>query len=446
MTGRKKKNRLQNTKRHEKYLNPQRVCEDIVELYLLTIFGVFPLIIGTGSYGYSNLVKTKAYFWLWVSAIWVCCLGGYWIWCKKKKFSVSVQFCWIHAIGCAFLIINILSALLSKSVEESFWMVRSSNTNSVLFIASYIAAFMGVSLFGQLKTIHIWALGVSTLLSDILSVSQLAGLNLFGMYPKGLNYYNKYKEYTGAYLGTLGNVDVLSAFLCFSIPVLTVFALRSEKKRDRFLLVPALLSVYVLIKSDTDAGKVGLLGCFVIALPIVIRNSRRQVFAGIVCTAALIFGGLAVYCMPAQSGLMYEVQSVLHGHIEPSFGHDRVKIWQEAGKVVLQRPVLGNGPGSGAWLLDIRTVNEKWNRTVSVRNVHNTYLGYLMDTGILGLGLYLTLLGAGYVSWIRNRKDDLAAALGAGLAGYLIQDFFCLNVVTVAPFLWIGLALLTKER
>ncbi len=441
-----KKNRRSRTQRQAKHMEPQSVCEDIVELYLLAVFGFFPLMIGLGSYGYENLVEMKTYLWFGINVLWFSCLGGYLLWCKRKKLSVSVHFCWRHGVALAFLMANVISACFSGSVRDSFFMLRSSNTNSVLFIASYVTAFIGVSLFGRPKAMHIRALGVSTLLSGILSAVQLAGFNPLLMYPDGLNYYNKYKEYTSAFLGTLGNVDVLAAFLCFSIPILTVFALRSGCRRDRLLLIPALLSLAVLVLSDVDAGKVGMLGCLIIAPPVVIRSPKWAKRSGAVCALALLLGLAAVYFWPGKSGFLYEASSILHGHLDPSFGHDRIGIWQQAWSRIARKPVLGNGPGSGAWLIDLYTVNDEMKRVVSVRNAHNTYFGYLMDTGILGFSCYLALIGAGCASWIKNRKDDIIAAIGAGTACYLIQDFFNINIVTTAPFLWIGLGLLAGRQ
>ena len=428
-----------------KTLDPQQVCEDLVELYLLAVFGFFPLMIGTGDYGYASLVETKAKLWFGITVLWVLCLGGYLLWCKGRKMSVPAGFRWYHGIVLAFLAISVLSACFSRSPGNSFLMISSSNTNSVLFMLSYAVAFIGVSLFGRLRASYIRALGVSSFLSGLLAVIQLAGGNPLSMYPEGLNYYNKYKEYTGAYLGTLGNVDVLAAFLCFSVPVLAVYAWRSKCKWDRLLWIPALLSLYVMIASDVDAGKVGVLAGLLIVLPVIIRDPKWAKRAGIVCAGIAVLGVAVIYFWPAESGFLYEASSLLHGHIDPSFGHDRVGIWQQAWESVVQKPVLGNGPESGAWLFDIKTVNVERNRIVSVRNAHNTYLGYFMDTGILGISCYLILIGTGIFVWIKNRKDDLCAAFGAGAVWYLIQDFFNINVVTVAPLLWISLGLLVGK-
>ena len=74
---RNKKSRQRRTRHQEKHMKPQSVCEDIVELYLLAVFGFFPLMIGLGDYGYENLVEMKTYLWFGINALWLSCLGGY---------------------------------------------------------------------------------------------------------------------------------------------------------------------------------------------------------------------------------------------------------------------------------------------------------------------------------------------------------------------------------
>ncbi len=428
------------------YMTPLEVCHKMSDLYFLLLFGVFPLVVGTGEYRYGNLVQVKTWFWLGLTALWLSGLAGYLAWCRiKKKTPVSIRLHWIHGAALAFLGVNIVSAILSEYPQTGFLQISASNTNSVMIMTFYIIVFMGASLFGCLRREHIWALGFSTFLSGLLSEIQLAGYNPLTMYPEGLTYYNKHKEYAFAFLGTMGNIDFLAAFLCFAVPVLAVYAVRSARKQDRLLLVPAVLSLHILYHIDVDASKVGLIGCLVLTLPVVIRNRKGAKYAAIASAAAIALGLAAVYFWPGKSGFIYEASQILHGHIEPSFGHDRVETWMKAWESVVKKPILGNGPCSGCWLLQIQKVNEAWDRVNVVYNTHNTYLGYLMDTGILGLGCYLALIGKGLSGWIRNRGNGLCAAFGAGVVCYLIQDFFNLNLAITAPFLWAGLGLLAGD-
>lgn len=426
-----------------KAISPREFCGKLCDGYLLFAFGLFPLLVGTREYGYSNIVDVKAWTWLGVTALWALLLVGRLIWARIKKQPVGARFGWVQWTAAAFLAVTVLSALVSGHVRECMVQMDPSNTNSVLFVASYVAAFLGLSLFGRLRREHMWALGAAVLLSGILCAAQLAGYNPLTMYPEGLTYYNKHQEYAGAFLGTMGNVDHLAAYLCFAVPVLTVYAFRAQDKKDRLLLLPALLSVYVLYAIDVDAAKVGIAGCLVVALPVVLRGRKAAKYACAGCAAVAVLGAVCVFFWPGQSGFLHEASQILHGHIEPSYGHDRVGIWQLAWSYVKQHPLLGNGPGSGAWLLQsIYTVFAESNRVAVVYNVHNTYLGYLMESGILALCCYIAIICRSGCGWVRRRMDDRLAALGAGIACYLVQDLFSLNLAVVAPFLWVGLGLL----
>ena len=78
------------------------------------------------------------------------------------------------------------------------------------------------------------------------------------------------------------------------------------------------------------------------------------------------------------------------------------------------------------------------NSTASVSDPHNVYLGYLMNTGVIGAGLYVATIACSLVTWIKRRRDNaLYPALGAAFLCYLIQDFFGLGLSLTEPMLWV---------
>lgn len=432
-------------KKRQRSASPVELCQAGTDLYVMLALGFYPLVLGLGEYGYENLMPIKAWIWLILTGVWAIYLGAVFLWCKGKGLPFPVRFRWIQWVAVSFLAVNIVSALLSGHVKESFFRISSSNTNGVIVMGSYVLAFLGVSLFGVMRRKYIWALALSTSISGVLSLLQIAGLNPLFLFPSGLNYYDRGTVYAGAFMGTMGNIDHLSAFLCLAIPTFVVYALRSKVAWDRLLLIPAAVSLYVLLFTDVDAGKVGLMGCIVVVLPVVIRGRKAAKIAGICCFAAIVLGLVALYFWPGKSGFLWQASQVLHGNVKPSFGHDRVEIWIEAWKHIPGHLLIGNGPVSGSWLLTtIQKVNEEYGRVASVTNTHNVYLGYLLETGIIGLLCYLVLLGRAYVGWIQKRLSDEIVALGSGIVCYLIQDFFCLGMVAVAPLLWIGMGMLVQ--
>ena len=433
-------------KKKQQSATPVELCQAGTDLFVMLTFGFFPLVLGLGEYGYNNIMSTKALVWLLLTATWSVYLGSVFLWGKVRGLPFPVRFHWIQWVAVAFLAVNVVSAILSGHAKESFLRISSSNTNSVIIIGSYVAAFLGVSLFGIMRRKYIWALAISMSISGIISLLQIAGLNPLSLFPTGLSYYDKGGAYDGVFLGTMGNIDHLSAILCLAIPALVIYALRSQIAWDKLLLIPAAVSLYVLLSSDVDAGKVGLMGCIVVVLPVVFRGRNAAKIAGVCCFAAIALGLVVLYFWPGKDGFLWEASQVLHGKIEPSFGNDRVEIWIEAWKHIPEHLLIGNGPASGSWLLTtIQKVNEHYGRVAYVTNAHNVYIGYLLETGMLGLGSYFAILGSTYVSWIRQRMNDELVALGAGIVCYLIQDFFCLGMVAVAPLLWVGLGLLIQN-
>ena len=57
---------------------------------------------------------------------------------------------------------------------------------------------------------------------DIISLLQAAGMNPFGLYPDGLSWADRNVKYSGEFIGTIGNADLVSAFLCVAIPLTAV--------------------------------------------------------------------------------------------------------------------------------------------------------------------------------------------------------------------------------
>ena len=140
------------------------------------------------------------------------------------------------------------------------------------------------------------------------------------------------------------------------------------------------------------------------------------------------------------------MSQVLHGHLADSFGSARGQIWKQGWRLFLEKPWLGGGPGTASLRFDIRWFSEVRNQTVVVTNAHNVYLGYLVNTGLLGLLPYLAAIAASMVTWVKRRKlGAMYPALGAALLGYLIQDFFGLGLPLTAPIMWVVWGLLESD-
>jgi len=126
-----------------------------------------------------------------------------------------------------------------------------------------------------------------------------------------------------------------------------------------------------------------------------------------------------------------------------SSAEERVTIWEDAVHVFNEDPILGTGFNTYAYM----------GRVGGYTDTHNYYLKILIETGLVGLLIFLWLLGvACKVSWrlFRMAKDPVMRALGCGLFAMLIctmvVNFFGdrWTFLQVNGFLWILLGLAAR--
>jgi putative inorganic carbon (HCO3(-)) transporter len=124
-------------------------------------------------------------------------------------------------------------------------------------------------------------------------------------------------------------------------------------------------------------------------------------------------------------------------------GQTRVDLWDDAMKVFDNNPILGTGFNTYAYMGRIGTYQD----------THNMFIKVLLETGIVGLALFLWLLLKAWwfgLRMSRKASDPLVRALGLGLAGWIVcaagANFFGdrWSYLQVAGYFWVLLALVTR--
>lgn len=419
----------------------------VTDKYILLMLGLFPLF--WGFEGYSNITASKFYFFAVATCLWVVtvlillAIGGF----RGEQYSLAVRPA--HVAMAVFLSFGAVSACLSEYGIQCLMGVRRYDGYATTLM--YASIFFGVSWLAVPRRRYVWALGFSAAVCCAIAYVQLMGLDPLGLYPDGTNYYDKYIVYNSAFLGTIGNTGLLASYLCLAAPLLTVFSVLSEARRDRLLLIPGVMALGVLLLCDVDAGLVALVGCVLAGVPVVIRGRRASQ------TAACISGGIAaaglgtLYFWPGESGVLYQLSQVLHGNLADEFGSRRGEIWKRSWELFLEKPWFGGGPGTAGDRLNIHWSRfiEEANRTnsVTVTNTHNVYLGYLVNMGVFALLAYLSAGVCSLVTWLQRReKGALYPALGCGVLCFMIQDFFGLGLSLTEPMLFVAWGLLESTE
>ena len=334
-----------------------------------------------------------------------------------------------------YIILTLISALCSDYFPETIF--GSGRHEGTLTIAIYGLTFIFVSRHYRPHLLHAAVFGASVIAFDIISLLQAAGMNPFGLYPDGLSWADRNVKYSGEFIGTIGNADLVSAFLCVAIPLTAVvgghlvfgvvkadiYIKENNGKRngnhagnecDDFgssvegsgtlpvgiiCLTAAALSLILLAVIKVTAGLLAMVFVCLIAAPVTayifLDDRKRKVIAAYL--AALVLAGCAagafIYAETSLPGTAGELHEIMHGNIDDSFGTSRIYIYRNILERVPFHLLLGTGPDTIGHM-DIEPF-QRYDAergvmvTARIDTAHNEFLNVLACQGILALGAYL---------------------------------------------------------
>ena len=233
--------------------------------FLLTFF-----ILWVPSTGYSSIVLPKHR--LWVGATGLFLLGLVPLVLLQRRAGRldfgrwSVQDRLPLCLAAGLLVLFCLSAAAS-SYPSVVWLGNRRH-EGFLTLFLYLAVFSSMALWGKLRPAHAIGAALSTFLICALVLVQFFGYNPLGLYPEGLGFHDRGLRYSGEYLGTIGNSDLLSACLTMLCLYLWgTYAVSGSRARLWYLLSGG-AAWFALLLSEVSAGPVAVLGCLALCLPV----------------------------------------------------------------------------------------------------------------------------------------------------------------------------------
>jgi len=218
----------------------------------------------------------------------------------------------------------------------------------------------------------------------------------------------------------------------FLVPMLILTVAWALSTRGWWRLV-ACLSVTIvaveLVLSQTRGAWIGaVIGVIIVCLLV----NRRVAVAG---TLMVVVAALTV---PAINTRLADLRpDPDQPRTESSFAW-RVSQWERLLPHVSDSPVTGSGPGAGL--------------RITGKQPHNDYVKAVVETGVVGLGAYVWMLGAGAVTswraWLRVRRlrsrgspgvSPVVQATFAAIAAYSIAVMLSAvgeNLIDNVTFLW----------
>ncbi|MDR3726962.1 MAG: O-antigen ligase family protein [Terracidiphilus sp.] len=302
---------------------------------------------------------------------------------SERKLEREERWFWIA--GAAYVAITVVSAMLSQS--------RGLCLDSVEFTVCGVLLFAAVraALGGERRVLNTRNVQ-SAIAAVAVLVSLVTGAQFFGMQAPGAfgflsNYTGRMRMYS-----TLGNPDFVAAFLSVALPVAIGLSLKAQRLRAFWVAASVLIGVAVLL-TGSRGGVIALAaGITVIAF----TGMRRRVpmLVAVVVVCALAAGTQLNARTPWES---------LRG---------RILIWQVSLGGGAARSALGSGPGTFAYEYPVRLGQffaepgrQPLLRFASAeRHAQNDFVEAWHETGWLGLGSLLALLGAWFAVAIRRLR------------------------------------------
>lgn len=233
-----------------------------LQVYLLLMFTVFPVFCTDG---FFNIRHDRYHLFLFLTlgalaVVWLLYLmqaPG-----QKKSYALKMAQTggkpWYLRLSLAdwgmlgFLLCCIASTVLSEHPADALWGTAGRN-NGLLLMAVYVTVYFAVSRCGEYKSFLLPALGVTTGF-----VSLVAVLNFFCLDPlkmlEPLSDRDKLR-----FFSTIGNKNLLSAFLCITLPALVTWFVHTRSRLTGWLYpVSACLGFAAMMAADSDSGFLGM--------------------------------------------------------------------------------------------------------------------------------------------------------------------------------------------
>lgn len=238
--------------------------ETATDLYLITLLGVFPLF--PGFQGYANITFSKFLFFMTATGFWLAALLAL-HWRERVRLGRPTAAQWA-ALG--FLAAVALSWLCSPFRGQS--LVAAGRYDGALTLAAYVLCFLGVSRCTVPKPCHAAALAAGTGLCCLVGLLQLLGLDLLHLFPGDLSYYDSGVRYSSAYLGTIGNTNILDAVLALALPICAALWICG---RGWAWLLPLLPCVPVLLRAGGSGVRLALAASALLGAPLLLTDLPR---------------------------------------------------------------------------------------------------------------------------------------------------------------------------
>jgi O-antigen ligase len=409
------------------------MVERFFNSFIMFIICIVPLIITPWNKDYYYHPKIfSIYISSFIAAIVVL------VFTKKIRIKTSP----IDYLLLGYLMLVCLSTIFSVNTNQSFF-GRVMREEGLFAICCYIFIFHIASKFYSFSFNHVNFILVSSILISIYAILQFFGFDPIPVDPLR-KIWNNY-----AY-STIGNPNFLGSYLTLILPI-SVFSYLYTKKT--IYALAACIVFLALLCTRTRSAWVGL----IISMALLTFACYKMKFnfkplIKLIGLFLIILFSLNFYSKNDTakriSTIVRDVKSVATLSTGYEYaGSKRIFIWKSAVKLIPEKTLLGYGPDTFdiAFMKNFSNESKKYFGKAIVDKAHNEYIQIAVTSGIPSLILYIFMLIAITLKSLNKmKKNILIIPIFCSITGYLIQAFFNISVVSVAPVYWALLGVLNN--
>jgi len=238
------------------------------DAYIYLLLFVFPLFMGF--HGYAKITASKfVFFELSTLALLLVVLPASCHRADRFSFKTAPL---TEKLLSVYLAVCVLSAVLSPYRAKTF--LGAGRYDGLYTTLLCLTAFFCVRRFARPKAGYVYAAALGGGVNCLVALLQLFGRNPLWLFPSGYTFFDAGVHFSSVFLGTIGNADLFSAYLCLILPLTSVYYITSGRRNGWLLPLVALFAL-CLFACGVSGGVLAFAVCLVCAAPFVVTDGAR---------------------------------------------------------------------------------------------------------------------------------------------------------------------------
>ena len=336
----------------------------------------------------------------------------------------------------AFVVVAAVSTLLSEYRQDAIYGVPGFGMGLLTIVLMVLSYFL-ISRNMICDERILYLITASSVIPTALVIINRLGFDPLGMYPEEVD------AASNLYVSTFGNYGWFNQYLSVIIPISIYMIFVAQN-----LWVKVLYGLHLLLSMVAwcMAGTKTLL-VSVVAVVCAMWMWKMFKAQGIKISPRL-FASMIIPAMVAY------VLGVVFGMADDGFASGRGYIWRVSGELFksfsIKDLLVGVGPNCYTYALDdfllgrtdlLAEFNAHF-QEMALTSAHSEYFDYLINCGVVGVGVYVAMLAAFVMSFVRSEKTTVCQnAAMLCVISYAVYAAFSFSIVVATPMFFVLLGI-----